>query len=164
MGNKIDKGGQFPDIELSIVGGDKLSIPGDIATPYALVLFYRGHWWPFCRRQFVGFEQQREALAELGVSIIAGSVDAEEKLSEISTDIGFPVAWGMTREMGDKVGAWWDEERNFIQPSDFFMTDTGKVLASSYASSPIGRMEPEDVLMLAKFIIWLLYTSDAADE
>jgi hypothetical protein len=74
-------------------------------------------------------------------------------LSEISNDIGFPVAWGMTRDMGNKVGAWWDEERNFIQPSNFFMTNSGKVLASSYASSPVGRMEPEDVMMLANFII-----------
>ena len=153
MNDKIDSGGQFPDLELSIVGAGKLSIPGDIDTPYALVLFYRGHWWPFCRRQLVGFEQQREALAELGVSIIAGSVDSEDKLSDISNDIGFPVAWGMTRDMGNKVGAWWDEERNFIQPSNFFITKSGKVLASSYASSPVGRMEPEDVMMLANFII-----------
>ena len=153
MSDKIDNGGQFPDLELSIVGAGKLSIPGDINTPCALVLFYRGHWWPFCRRQLVGFEQLREALAELGVSIIAGSVDSEDKLSEISNDIGFPVAWGMTRDMGNKVGAWWDEERNFIQPSNFFMTNSGKVLASSYASSPVGRMEPEDVMMLANFII-----------
>jgi len=44
MSNKLDKGGQFPDIELSMVGGGALSIPGDISTPYAIVLFYRGHW------------------------------------------------------------------------------------------------------------------------
>ena len=87
------------------------------------------------------------------MSIVAGSVDSKEKLAEISNDIGFPVAFSMSREMGEKVGAWWDEDRNFIQPSEFFMTGTGKVLASSYASSPIGRMEPEDALMLAKFII-----------
>ncbi len=44
MGKKIDKGGQFPEIELSIAGGGKLSIPSEIDTPYAFVLFYRGHW------------------------------------------------------------------------------------------------------------------------
>ena len=87
------------------------------------------------------------------MSIIAGSVDSEEKLAEISDDIGFPVAFGMSRDVSEKFGAWWDEERNFIQPSDFFMTGSGKVIASSYASSPIGRMEPEDAMMLAKFII-----------
>jgi len=44
MSNKINKGGQFPDIQLSIAGGDKLSIPTGIKTPYAFILFYRGHW------------------------------------------------------------------------------------------------------------------------
>ena len=100
-----------------------------------------------------GFEKQREALAELGVSIVAGSVDSEEKTTEVAAELGFPVAWGMTREMGDRFGAWWDEDREFIQPSEFFITGSGEVLASTYSSSPVGRMDPEDAVTLAKFII-----------
>ena len=153
MSNKIDKGGQFPDIELAIAGGGKLRLPADIDTPYAFILFYRGHWWPFCRRQLDGFEKQRRVLAELGVSIVAGCVDSEEKTSEVAAELGFPVAWGITRDMGDQFGAWWEEERQFIQPSEFFITGSGKVLASTYSSSPIGRMDPEDAVTLAKFII-----------
>ena len=100
-----------------------------------------------------GFEKQREALAELGVSIVAGCVDSEEKTAEVAAELEFPVAWGMTREMGERVGAWWDGEREFIQPSEFFVTGSGEVLASTYSSSPIGRMEPEDAVTLARFII-----------
>ncbi len=100
-----------------------------------------------------GFEKQREVLADLGVSIIAGCVDSEEKTAEVAAELGFPVAWGMTREQGELVGAWWDEGREFIQPSEFFMTGSGKVLASTYSSSPVGRMDPEDAVTLARFII-----------
>lgn len=100
-----------------------------------------------------GFEKQREVLAELGVSIVAGCVDSEEKTAEVAAELGFPVAWGMTREQGELFGAWWDEGREFIQPSEFFMTGSGKVLASTYSSSPIGRMDPEDAVTLARFII-----------
>ena len=100
-----------------------------------------------------GFEKQREVLAELGVSIVAGCVDSEEKTAEVASKLGFPVAWGMTREQGELVGAWWDEGREFIQPSEFFMTGSGKVLASTYSSSPVGRMDPEDAVTLARFII-----------
>ena len=100
-----------------------------------------------------GFEKQREALAELGVSVVAGCVDSEEKTAEVASELGFPVAWGMTREMGERFGAWWDEGREFIQPSEFFMTGSGKVLASTYSSSPVGRMDPEDAVTLARFII-----------
>lgn len=100
-----------------------------------------------------GFEKQREVLAELGVSIVAGCVDSEEKTAEVAAELGFPVAWGMTREQGELFGAWWDEGREFIQPSEFFMTGSGKVLASTYSSSPVGRMDPEDAVTLARFII-----------
>ena len=100
-----------------------------------------------------GFEKQREVLAELGVSIVAGCVDSEEKTAEVAAELGFPVGWGMTREQGELVGAWWDEGREFIQPSEFFMTGSGKVLASTYSSSPVGRMDPEDAVTLARFII-----------
>ncbi|MFT5132847.1 MAG: hypothetical protein ACI9SC_001315 [Gammaproteobacteria bacterium] len=44
MSDKINKGGQFPEIQLSIAGAGKLSIPTDIDTPFAFILFYRGHW------------------------------------------------------------------------------------------------------------------------
>ena len=99
------------------------------------------------------FEKQRRVLAELGVSIVAGSVDSEEKTTEVAAELGFPVAWGMTREMGELVGAWWEEDREFIQPSEFFITGSGEVLASTYSSSPVGRMDPEDAVTLARFII-----------
>lgn len=92
-------------------------------------------------------------MAELGISIIAGSVDSGEKTVEVAAELGFPVAWGMTREMGNTIGAWWDDDRNFIQPSEFLITNTGKVLASTYSSSPVGRMDPEDALAVANFII-----------
>ncbi len=100
-----------------------------------------------------GYEKQREVLAEMGVSIFAGSVDDEDKTLEISEYLNFPVAYGMTREIGEQFGAWWDEDRNFIQPSEFFMAADGKVIASTYSSSPIGRMEPEDAVALANFLL-----------
>ena len=59
----------------------------------------------------------------------------------------------MSREDGDKVGAWWDEERQFIQPSEFFIDGDGKIISSTYSSSPVGRMEPEDAMALAKFLL-----------
>ncbi len=39
MSNKIDKGGQFPDIELNIAGGGRLRLPADIDTSYRSLYF-----------------------------------------------------------------------------------------------------------------------------
>jgi hypothetical protein len=44
MAEKLDAGSTFPEIRLQHLDGRALSLPGDIETDYAVVLFFRGHW------------------------------------------------------------------------------------------------------------------------
>ncbi len=44
MPNMLEPRDQFPDITLNVAGGGSINLPADIDTPYAIVLFYRGHW------------------------------------------------------------------------------------------------------------------------
>ena len=44
MAEKLNLLDTFPSITLSLVGGGTMSLPEDLTTPYAIVLFYRGHW------------------------------------------------------------------------------------------------------------------------
>ena len=57
----------------------------------------------------------------------------------------------MTRPDGDAIGAWWDERRDHIQPSEFILRGS-KVMASTYSNSPVGRMDPAETLTLMKMI------------
>ena len=70
----------------------------------------------------------------------------------MASDLGFPVAYGVTRTMADQLGAWWEERRNHIQPSEFVMTESGRILGSVYSSSPVGRMDPEETLELIRIL------------
>ncbi len=79
-------------------------------------------------------------------------MDTEEQTIEVAADLNFPVAWGMTREDGDAIGAWWEERRDHIQPSEFVLTKSGKVMMSTYSNSPIGRMDPAEALTLIRFL------------
>ncbi len=94
----------------------------------------------------------KEEFAAVGVSIFAGTVDSQEQTAEVAADLSFPVAYGMTRADGDTVGAWWDERRDHIQPSEFWLTGEGRVLGSMYSNLPIGRMDPKETLALIQFI------------
>ena len=58
----------------------------------------------------------------------------------------------MTRSDGDAIGAWWEDRRDHIQPSEFLITGKGRVMSSTYSSSPVGRMDPAETLVLASFI------------
>ena len=94
----------------------------------------------------VGFAQNKTALDALGVKIVAGSVDPLEKSREVAQELNFAVAYGVTRQVGELLGSWWEERRNIIQPSEFILGADNKVLASSYADGPLGRIEAGDVV------------------
>jgi hypothetical protein len=66
--------------------------------------------------------------------------------------LGYPLAYGMTRADGNSVGAWWEERRDHIQPSEFVLTQSGQVVFDTYSNSPVGRMDPEETLTLIKYL------------
>jgi peroxiredoxin len=98
-----------------------------------------------------GFDKLRPELDALGVKIVAASVDPVDKAREVAAGLSFPVAYGVTRATADLIGAWWEERRSIIQPSEFVVAADGKVRASTYSSGPIGRIEAADVVKLVTF-------------
>ena len=41
---QLQQGDHFPSLPFKLVSGENITIPDDIPTRYAAVLFYRGHW------------------------------------------------------------------------------------------------------------------------
>ena len=100
------------------------------------------------------FEEKKEELAELGISVFAATVDTEEQSAAIrDSGISFPLGYGVSRETGDAIGAWWEERRDHIQPSEFLFRKDGRILQSSYSSGPLARTTPEDVTSLMRYLI-----------
>lgn len=94
----------------------------------------------------VGFAEKSSELSALGVSVAAASVDSIDKAKEVADEVSFPVGYGVTRDIADKLGSWWEDRRQIIQPSEFLLGDDNKVLASSYSDGPIARMLVDDVI------------------
>lgn len=86
------------------------------------------------------------------MSVFAGSVDTGEKAQEVASDVSFPVAEGVTRETADELGAWWEEKRGIVQPSEFVIRRDGTIVQSSYSDGPLARTQAEDVCMLVNFL------------
>lgn len=99
-----------------------------------------------------GFEARREAFAQQGVKIVAGSVDDAKKTTPIAENLGFPVAINMSQDDGAAMGSWWEEKRQIIQPSEFLLSAGGKIMISAYSNGPIGRMDPAETLSLVKYL------------
>lgn len=99
----------------------------------------------------VGFAQHKAELDKLGVSVVAASVDPIDKAKEVADEVNFPVGYEVTRDIADKLGSWWEDRRQIIQPSEFVLGPDDKVVASSYSDGPLGRILAEDVLKLVAF-------------
>jgi hypothetical protein len=50
------------------------------------------------------------------------------------------------------LGAWWEPRRDHIQPSEFLISRSGKLMMSAYSNSPVGRMDPGETLTLIKYL------------
>ena len=44
MGEMLQQGARFPQLELKLLDGRTLTLPGDAPSRYTALLFYRGHW------------------------------------------------------------------------------------------------------------------------
>lgn len=87
----------------------------------------------------------------MGVAVVAASVDALDKAEEVANEVGFPVGFGVTRDIADKLGSWWEDRRSIVQPSEFLLDADDKVVMSSYSDGPLGRVEAADVVKLVNF-------------
>ena len=150
VGVQLQQGDHFPSVSFKFAGGETITFPDDIPTRYAVVLFYRGHWWPQCVRQLAEWEAQKEVLAALGCSVYAISVATrEEAQGVVDTGITFPIGYGCTKEDAETIGAWWGNhppQGEHIQPTEFLLRQGGIVLGSMYASGSVGRMGAEQAV------------------
>ncbi|MBT4486095.1 MAG: redoxin domain-containing protein [Rhodospirillaceae bacterium] len=97
-------------------------------------------------------EENLQALKDLDVTVIAASVDDEDKAAEIAADLSFPIAHGVTRAQADSLGAYWEDRRGIVQPSEFFLGPDHKVIYNMYGSGPVGRMNPPDIVNMIGFV------------
>ena len=99
----------------------------------------------------VGFNAVKGDLDALGAKVVAASVDPIDKAREVAREVSFPIGYGVTRNIADTLGAWWEDRRNIIQPSEFIVGTDNRVVISSYSDGPLGRMEGADVISLIRF-------------
>lgn len=98
----------------------------------------------------VGFAERKAELDALGIKVAAASVDPIDKAKEVADEVNFPVGFGVTKELADKLGSWWMSGREIIQPTELVLGADNKVVASSYSDGPLARTQAEDVISLVK--------------
>jgi peroxiredoxin len=151
----LSAGDKFPRLDLALVGGGTLTLPDAFAERFGVVLFNRGAWCPFCTSQLRAFQRAADRLDALGVSVASVSVDDEATAAGLvaENNLTFPVGHSAdARALAAATGAFVNDDPLYVQSTGFVLDPTGGVIISVYSSGAIGRLVPDDVLGLVKYI------------
>jgi peroxiredoxin len=110
---------------------------------------------PYCNAQLRAFQRADDRLAEIWVKVAALSVDDEATTAELISKHGlaFPVGHSAdARAIADLTGAFVNPDPVFLQSTGFVLNPAGQVLVSVHSSGAIGRLVPEDVIGLVRYL------------
>ena len=95
------------------------------------------------------------ASTSVGASVAALSVDDESTTKELVDKLGleFPVGYSADPDaISAATGAFVNPDPRYLQSTGFVLAPDGTVVVSVYSSGAIGRLVPEDVVGLIKYI------------
>jgi peroxiredoxin len=119
------------------------------------VLFFRGSWCPYCNAQLRAFERAGRGLADEGIRVAALSVDDEQATAALVAKhkLTFPVGYGAdARAVAELTGAFVHPDPVYLQSTGFVLDPAGRVAVSVYSSGAIGRLVPEDVVGMVRYL------------
>jgi peroxiredoxin len=152
----LHNGDPFPALSLAAVGGRRISLPDDLAGSWGVVLFYRGSWCPYCVAQLAAFARAADTLGEIGIRVVALSVDDATTTAALvgKLRLGFPVGYGADADaIAAATGAYVNDAPRYLHSTGFILDPEGTVRLAVYSSGAIGRLVPEDVGRLVRYLI-----------
>jgi len=151
----LHNGDLFPTLAVKRVGGGCISLPGDLAGSYGVILVYRGSWCPYCNAQLAAFARAEAKLAELGIRVVALSVDDEPTSAAFVGKHGLPFPVGHSAD-ADRVaaalGSYTHDDPKYLQSTGFVLDPDSRILVAVYSSDAIGRLVADDVAGFVKYV------------
>jgi peroxiredoxin len=151
----LHPGDPFPPLTIAATDDRALTLPDALAGDFGVVLFYRGSWCPYCNAQLRAFQRAGQALADNGIRVAALSVDDQETSAALveKLKLTFPVGYGAdARAVAGLTGAFVNPGPVYLQSTGFVLDPAGKVVVSVYSSGAIGRLVPDDVVGLVRYV------------
>lgn len=140
---------------MALSGGDTLQLPDAFAGHFGVVLFYRGSWCPYCNAQLRAFQRSLDALAGVDTKVVALSVQDEATTRELIDKHGlrFPIGHSANAAaLAAATGAFVNDDPTYVQSTGFVLGPDGHVVISVYSSGAIGRLMPDDVIGVIRYV------------
>src|SRR5215471_8771937 len=151
----LNNGDAFPVLTLDTVADGTLSVRHYLAGSYGAALIYRGSWCPYCNAQLAAFARAKAKLDELGLKVVALSVDNKANAAALveKHSLNLPVGYGVDAEkIAASTGAYVNDSPRYLQSTGFVLDPNGKVITAVYSSGAIGRLVAEDVIGFVRYV------------
>ena len=151
----LNPGDPFPSLTVSLPGEETLALPDALAGHFGVVLFNRGAWCPYCNAQLRAFQRAADALADADIHVVSLSVDDAATTQEMIDNHGleFPVGHSADADaISEATGAFVNDEPHHLQSTGFVLDPDGNVVVSVYSSGAIGRLVPDDVIGMVRYL------------
>jgi peroxiredoxin len=151
----LHPGDKFPALTAAQVDGGFLQLLDALGGHFGVILFYRGAWCPYCNAQLCAFQRAKDQLAAVGAQVVALSVDDEATTAELIAKYGleFGVGYGAdARALAAATGAFVNDDPLFLQSTGFVLNPSGQVVVGVYSTGAIGRLVPDDVIGLIRYL------------
>jgi peroxiredoxin len=151
----LHPGDPFPTLTVALPEGHALRLPDALAGHYGVLLFYRGSWCPYCNAQLRAFQRSLDHFADMDTLVIALSVDEEATTRDLIAKHGlhFPVGHSADAcAIATATGAFVNDDPMYLQSTGFVLDPGGRVVVSVYSTGAIGRLVPEDVIGLIRYL------------
>lgn len=157
LGPRLTNGDMLPDLTLPGVSGESVSLRSFIDGAYAVVLFYRGNWCPFCNAQLNAFQRKLADFEAIGVRVIAISADTLEEARKTvdAHHIAYPVLYGaepaaVAQSFGTHTAA--NARGAYVNSTGFVVNPKGEIVVAVYSTGAIGRITADDALGFVKYL------------
>jgi peroxiredoxin len=151
----LDNGEMFPRLAIRRAGGGSITLPDDLNGSFGVILIYRGAWCPYCNAQLLAFQRRMDKLSELGIDVVAFSVDDEATTAALIAKhgISYSVGFGADSDaVAAATGSYVNDKPRYLQSTGFVLSPDGAVVNAVYSSGAIGRLVPDDVVGLVAYI------------
>ncbi len=71
-------GAELPEVEVQTTDGKTVKLRKDLSGQAAAIVFYRGHWCPFCMKHLQKLQEIEAQMKEAGVKLVAITTDKPE--------------------------------------------------------------------------------------
>ncbi len=152
---------QVPTLDVNLVGGGSFSLADAQPEYMTMLVFYRGHHCPVCRKNIQQLQTKLADFEALGIKAVAISTNTQELAEKTKQDwniadvtLGYGLSIEKAREWGLYIskGISDSEPAEFSEPGLFLVKPDGTLYASSIQTMPFTRPDFEDLLGGLKFV------------